>query len=157
MCVCGGEGALLGQCGYGGRFCVAVCMLYAGVRICPSVWDKGWGKEALWTWEWSHSGLTPLTDSWEFVDLRAGESSSNPNFATFQLCCLSSFFFSNLGFLIYRVGSLPLLPPRADWQTTLGECQETGYLSSLWGERMRKEFPFCVLGISNREHVLLSP
>lgn len=41
-----GEGTLLGQCGYGGAFSVAglvalcVCVLYEGMRICLSVWDR---------------------------------------------------------------------------------------------------------------------
>ena len=51
MHVCEAEGTLLGQCGCAGHFrvagLVAVCVLYAGARICLSVWDKGRGKEAL--------------------------------------------------------------------------------------------------------------
>lgn len=135
----GGEGTPLGQCVcvYGAFLCGWV---HVSVMCCVYVLDEGWMEQKRTIHGGcSHSELTPLLDSWTPVDMRAGESSSNPNFATFQLCSLNSLSpFPRLCFLIYRTGITTLAASRAHMEMTLGRCPES---CSLWGEGMRKEFP----------------
>lgn len=101
-CVCVG-GAFL--CGW----------VHVSVMCCASVLDEGWSRGLYTENEATQSDTPPRLAA--IVDMRAGESSSNPDFATFRLCGLNSLP-SSRGpvFSAMERASSPWLLPGLSWR-----------------------------------------
>lgn len=106
-----------------GHFCVTELVMCVCCIVCVCCVYMPGTKDA--PKKFYKLGMEPFR-AYTIVDLWTGGSSSNPSFATFQLCVsrISPSFQASVSSSIEWT-LLPSLPPRADLQTTLGGCPKS--------------------------------